>query len=873
MYTLGQGYVPVSGAASSGVVLVGEAPGETEARIGKPFVGEAGFYLDRLLRRAGLDRKTFALHNVLSCRPPNNWLVGAPWETKAIEHCAPYLDRTFRDQRPKAVVAMGNTALRRLVPGADGITRHRGFVLQDKLGRPVIPTYHPSYLLPRKGQENTSRFVGVVIRDLRKAVRIASEGFTRLKTNYSLDDDPTVLMLWIQEFERAYACTPGLFLSFDIETPYKIKHGDDDDLTESAEEDETPEPNGPPLAEPILRISFAYKPGHAISIPWQAQWLDGIKQLLAHPCRKTVWNGVRFDVPVIESHGVAVNGRIYDFMWGFHMWQSDLPKNLEFASSLLTDLTPWKHLSDSQPAHYNAVDADAQLRCGLELERELQESKQWDIFERHMVDLDPLLMAMGRQGVHIDRVAQDALRTELQGERDRLNAEAQLCVPDELFPRSEYKRLPADPTGRRFRERRIVAPTKVCSHCALAVSNKTEHLRGGKKTNPCAAANATLILEPRTISVWDEIEPFNPNSVQALIAYANHFSHPVPLNHKTKKPSLGKKAVAHLAKVKGAKHPIYQIALTIRSVRKTLGTYVEGFAPDGSGRIYTTYGYHPSSGRLSSRSVNLQNVSHRGDVAYADRVRRTLIPRPGHVFVEADSSAIEAVFTGFFMGSDEYIALAKRGIHDYLTCLELGIAFDDAGIKLSKGLHKATRDRNKVVVHGTSYGMTPYLMHMTYEKIFPHVRDAEIAQQRFFDACPGLKDWQHAVRTFAHKQTYLENPWHYRHYFYDVFKKDAQGNVVLGEDAKRCVSFLPQSSAAAFMKDNLVLLSKTQWWPMPANGLVHDSYTLEVLPEDVPHAVATLRSILERPIPEVNDLTVGCEVKVGRENWNELVAA
>lgn len=879
--------MPCDGRASSGVLLVGEAPGETEARMGKPFIGAAGFYLDRVLKRGGLNRTTYAVHNVLSCRPPNNWLVGAPYEQAAITHCAPYLDRTIRDQNPKVLVALGNTALRRLVPSADGIARHRGFVLTTPDGRFVVPTFHPSYLLPRIGQENTSRFVGVVIRDLRRADYIAQHGFVRAPLNYLLDPPPDQFAMWIAECDRWAKTSSWPLLAFDIETPYKLKNKNEDDITDEKGETPDEQENGPPVGEPILRISFSYQAGTAVTVPWRGDYLAGIRHLLENALPKAVWNGVRFDVPVIESHGFRVGGRVYDFMWGFHVWQSDLPKGLEFASSLLTDLAPWKHLSDAQPAHYNAQDSDAQLRNGLALHAEMQATGQWDIFERHIVTLDKLLMEMGLHGVLIDRKAQDELREELERERDRFMRIAQTSVPESLKPRSEYKKLPDGAQEgapgtfqfeqRIFEAREVPAEVKRCTHCGQLASNKTEHFKGGKKSNACKAAGATIERVPGLIHVYDEVEDFNPNSVQHLLAYAQHFKHPVPLNHQTKKPKLDKQAVETLAR-KYPTHAIYQAALGLRSVRKTLGTYVEGFRPDSKGLIHTTYGHHPSSLRLSSRNVNLQNVSHRGGVAYADRVRRTIIPRPGFIFVEADSAAIEAVMTGYFMGSAEYVALAKRGIHDYLNCFEHSVPFTDANILRSKGEWSSSRDRNKIVVHGTSYGMTPFLMHKQWPHIFPRVADAQAAQARFFAACPGLAEWQHSVRTFAHKNTFIENPWHYRHYFYDVFNKNTKGDVILGEDAKRCVSFLPQSSAAAFMKDNLIQLAESRFWPMPAIGLIHDSYCLEVREADQDEAVELLVQVLTRPIKEMNDLTIGCEVKVslpdadGLRHWNHMVS-
>lgn len=776
--------------------------------------------------------------------------------------------------------------------------RHRGFVLERPDGRFVVPTFHPSFLLPRPGQQNTSRFVGTVIRDLRRAVRIAKTGFKRTQAHYLEDPPVDEFAMWIAEFDRAFRDNPFLFLSFDIETPFKLKNKNEDDITDD-DEDEPAVEGELPIGQPILRISFSYAPGHAITVPWNGEYLPGIMWLLGSQARKVVWNGVRFDVPVIESHGLKVNGRIYDFMWGFHMWQSDLPKSLEAASSLLTDLAPWKHLADAKPAYYNAADADAQLRCALALCEELTATNQWDIFEKHIVDLDPLLMAMGKRGVLIDKPAQDALRHDLETEQNNLIAGAQRLIPRELFPRKVYKLQPdgcvgtfeavlppaGPPAPKQLDDFDVVydlGPVKVCTHCGLVVSNKSEHFKGGKKHNPCKLAGADLTKTAAWVPHFDQLEPFNPNSVQALIAYAHHFSHPIPIHHKTKKETFDKKAVEHLAKAKGAKHPIYALALKLRAVKKTKGTYVDGFRPDPEGLIHTTFGHHPSSLRLSARNVNTTNISHRGGVAYAERVRRTIIPRPGMVFVEADSSAIEAVFTGYFMGSETYIALAKKGIHDYLTCLEVGIEFSTDSISQFKASciefgaqYKSARDRNKVVVHGTSYGMTPYLMYKSWPEIFPHVADAEVAQQRFFDACPGLAEWQHEVRTFAHKNTYLDNPWGYRHYFYDVFIK-RDGKVELGSDGNRVVSFKPQSSAAAFLKDNLFILSKTKWWPMPAIGVIHDSYCLEVPESDVDEAVQVLIATLTRPIAEMKNLTVGCEVKVslpdmdGVRHWDSM---
>ena len=85
LYEKGQGWVPAFGSGSNGVLLVGEAPGAEEAHASEPFVGPAGFQLRKLLDRCRMEKADFRVHNVLSCRPPNNWLDGAPWGDAVVD--------------------------------------------------------------------------------------------------------------------------------------------------------------------------------------------------------------------------------------------------------------------------------------------------------------------------------------------------------------------------------------------------------------------------------------------------------------------------------------------------------------------------------------------------------------------------------------------------------------------------------------------------------------------------------------------------------------------------------------------------------------------------------------------------------------------
>jgi hypothetical protein len=391
------------------------------------------------------------------------------------------------------------------------------------------------------------------------------------------------------------------------------------------------------------------------------------------------------------------------------------------------------------------------------------------------------------------------------------------------------------------------------------------------------------VLTAGSVVQYEETLEFNPNSSEQIKAYIHFYGHPMGANKQDRsKEAADRKHLERLVKKHGEKHPIYQNVIDFHKVTKGLSTYVEGFRPDAQGLIHTTYTHAPSTWRLSSRNVNLQNVGKRGENKWAKAARSQIVPRKGYVLVQADSSAIEAVFVGWFMGDADYIRLARLGVHDYLTCFALGLKvlaseFTKDHIAAMKALHgeeayKEMREKAKRVVHGTSYGMGPGLMCSEYPETFPSKIEAEKWQSLLFVAVPGLKKWQHETRVKAHKEGKLINPWKIAHYFYNVFSTDLfSGEVKPGSDHNRCVAFLPQSAAGCFMQDNLVLLAQT-WLReyMPANVSVHDSLCVDVPEHLKEKAEQTLIDILTRPIPEMGGLQVGCETEWGL-NWGTMI--
>ena len=135
------------GTGSSGLCFVGEGPGADEDLQGYPFVGAAGQLLDRMIEAMGIARDEVYVCNIVKCRPPDN-RKPEPGEMAA---CIPYLEEQLALVAPQVIVALGGTAVQGLLGTSEGITRLRG---KWKLYRgrvPVMPTFHPAYLLRTPG--------------------------------------------------------------------------------------------------------------------------------------------------------------------------------------------------------------------------------------------------------------------------------------------------------------------------------------------------------------------------------------------------------------------------------------------------------------------------------------------------------------------------------------------------------------------------------------------------------------------------------------------------------------------------------------------------------------------------------------------------
>lgn len=339
------GFFSPDGEMKSGVMIVAEALGEHEAKQEKALVGPSGFLLGRAFSRKRWTRDEFRYANSYYCKPARNQVRDPkgrlfPWAETALSHCAPYLDKEIDDWKPKAIVALGETALYRLTGESFPITAARGYVFRERKDRCwVVPTYHPAFLL--RGQETLTQ---VLLWDVAKAKRIASEGF-EFDHPACLLDPPVVE--WDQFVQEALETDAPL--AVDIETPFK-RSNDEDDLGLEPVDVDMP-----------FRVSFAFGPDKGASVAWSLPYLIGIRKLMTSGKMFIIWNR-DFDRPRLEKAlGISIPiEQTRDTMVAWHVLFNALPKKLGYATSCLPSswrLPMWKHLNLTEGAYYSCLRA------------------------------------------------------------------------------------------------------------------------------------------------------------------------------------------------------------------------------------------------------------------------------------------------------------------------------------------------------------------------------------------------------------------------------------------------------------------------------------------------------------------------------------
>ncbi len=393
-------------------MLVGEAPGEEEDRLGVPFVGASGQELNRMLIDAGMSRNEIFLTNVIRQRPPNNDLGAFIAERKAditpkhglvrnryvlppVWEGIELLKREIELCQPNVIIACGNTALWALT-GYEGITSWRGSCLQTDLSlgldyKPkVVPTYHPALILRQWNWRP------ITVHDLRRA-KALSHSRELVTAEHRFTVRP--------EFSTVAACL------------YTLKCDADEKPLKLAVDIET-------RAGHIACIGFAWTKLDALCIPlmdahhlegyWsatdEAALMHALYELLTHPNVEVIGQNFLYDAQYFWRWLGYIPNVKRDTMLAQHSCFSNMPKALDFLSSMYCEHhVYWKDegkdwdakTGEDQLWVYNCKDAVVTYEVDEELEKVVDQMGLRSVRDFQQSLFYPVLKTMNR-GVRID---------------------------------------------------------------------------------------------------------------------------------------------------------------------------------------------------------------------------------------------------------------------------------------------------------------------------------------------------------------------------------------------------------------------------------------------------------------------------------------
>ena len=695
-----------SGPCPAKIMIVGEAPGETEEREGIPFVGYSGQELNRMLQEAGIMRSECFLTNVVRVRPPGNAIESFFADKKKdrtmqhVEfqgrHCLPVvlagielLKREIELCRPNVIIALGNTALWALT-GNRGITSWRGStvpcVLELDLDyQPkVVPSYHPALILRQYSWRP------IAVHDLRRAKR---KSLSRELTSREYD------FVSRPDFAQAESILMNLLDEAD-KRPIKLA------------------PDLETRAGHIACIGIAWNRQSALCIPfmcveraegyWTAEeetrLIFLLQMLLTHKNVRCVGQNFLYDCQYIWRWWLFIPNVLRDTMLTQHSMFGNQPKALDYLASLYDDdYVYWKG-----------------------------ESKDWD-------------PKVGEDQLWIYN-CKDCIETFIvdEGQEEAIAAMAR-----------SWAKLPE-----------VAAFQQKLFYPVLETMNRGIRQDQTKRND----FGIKLLDEINSRQAWlynvvgRELNPKSPLQMREFF-YDELGQKPV-YDRKEGGITCNEEALQKIATREPLLRPLVNKISELRSLGVFLSTFVN--APlDSDSRIRCsfniggteTYRFSSSKNAFGS-GLNLQNIpkGDEEDGLELPNVRELFIPDPGHTFFDIDLSSADLRIVTWESDCQEMKAMLAEGKSPYVEVAKE--YYHDPSIDKN---HKSYTPF-KSLCHGTHYLGTPQGL---AERIGLSVHEVERIQKWYFGKFPAIKQWQDDFKDQVAKRHYVENIFGYRQYFFD----------------------------------------------------------------------------------------------------------
>jgi uracil-DNA glycosylase family 4 len=390
--------VPGEGPLDAKIAIIGEAAGTREREQRRPFVGNSGQELNKLLHSNGLIRSDLYLTNVIKEQPPGNDISQfikidkkGTWVSPKAEMYLELLKEELSQCQANVLVPMGNTALWALT-GLIGILKWRGSVLESSLlpGRKIVPTIHPRAVLPPTGVYLWRYLIGF---DLRRAKKESE--FPEIRSS---NDD----LIVAPNFTLAESCLQHILVgATTVDVDIEVMRGHVSCIG-FAWEDE--------ITTHALCIPFLGAEGNYYSPDQEASLWKFITRIMEDPLLIKRGQNILFDsFFLLQKHGIRTTNML-DTMIAQGIALPDFPKGLDFIASVYTDLPyykdegkQWKKLTVDwkQLWEYNCKDTLATRHAWPKLLKELEQQHNLPTYERQAAILEPLAF-MQQRGIRID---------------------------------------------------------------------------------------------------------------------------------------------------------------------------------------------------------------------------------------------------------------------------------------------------------------------------------------------------------------------------------------------------------------------------------------------------------------------------------------
>ena len=824
--------VPGEGPDNAQIFIIGMNPGGTENLVGKPFVGDSGQMLNKMLAEAGIDRSECYVSNVTKCANITYGKVTDP-SLKQIKTCQDYLIRELNIVRPRIVVALGVKALQWLEGGAKpkmeerlgqvfSITGPRGGQLNPFGEIVCIVNYHPSYIL------RDNRHYGQAVGVFRKMRSYLDGEMERVGDLFLQNPDPVNVVTTLEELEAFLQDWHTTFdssknvMSFDTETTSL-------DFKKSL----------------LLGVSFSWGDEHSYYIPMKQtgpqffkdddrKWVpkslpdywetdtaqQAIQEVLKNSCTKVAVN-LSFDVNVLRHHGYRINGRLEDMMDLYHaaVDPSCHLISLDEMCARYSNLAGWKRAIQAELGHEPRKADFEYARCRLEvlgpygardalgghkLWRDLwpaaEKNKVQDLINNITIPTHTRLTEMEWNGMLVDVERCDQLITKFSDEL-RLVEEKAYELADHKFSMKSWQQV-------------------------------------------AQVLYKELKLTPYKLSKPNKRNPSAPRN-----------------------PSTDKISLIMLA----SKHELPATIRRHRQLTKILGTYlipIRDLALDSpDGRVRARFNLTGTvTGRCSSSNpMNFQNLPKRE----FPEVREIFIAPSGYKVVESDLSQLEIRLMAWFCEDPAMLEMVRSGLdfHTSTAARMYGVLFDEVTSDHRDGAKRA----NFAIGYDAS---VPRMVETALiDGLIMTEKEAKKFKEMWYAAFPGYLEWKKDLVVNTLKLAAARQPIRVRNAFmrFRDFTRKKMAEDRGGFERELCNDPVQGTGADICYTNGLVRLGRAL---EEANldskyvCTVHDSVMCEVRDDHVNQVAKLMYEIMPLPVPPV-DVPLAVEVKAG-QSWGTL---